>query len=145
MKAKIADAELLHKFKARVYLRLGVLHGAILCPEALIRGAAAEHIDARRAQIVPPRHRKGQMLAHLFAEHHFIRIVEFERERIFALRALVPYGGDILKNLPHLNSSLFFVTIVTAAGKKYKCTAFNFLHFCSFFKNFMDKTAKNTV
>ena len=49
VETEVADAQLLHKFKAGVYLCFGVLHGAGDGSEALVGGGNAEHIGSGSA------------------------------------------------------------------------------------------------
>ncbi|MPM93127.1 hypothetical protein SDC9_140263 [bioreactor metagenome] len=101
MEAEVANADLLHKLESRVHLRLCVRHGAGLRAEALIRGRVSEDILARVAQVMPPCHRKGQVLAHRFTCYNAVGFIELKRKRILACGAFVTNLGDTCKNLSH--------------------------------------------
>ena len=105
MEAEVFDADLPHEFKSRVHLRLRVRHRSLLRAEALVRRVAAEHIRSGGAEIVPPRHRKRQVLAHLFAQHDPVRVVEFEGEGVRAFRSLIRDHGDACKYFAHADTS----------------------------------------
>ena len=78
MEAEIADSKLLHKLKTGVHLGFCMFHGPFLSAERLVGGIPAEHIRAGCAEIVPPGHGKGQVLAHLFTGDHSVRIIKFK-------------------------------------------------------------------
>ena len=83
VEAEIFYPQLLHKLKARIHLGACVRHRARLRAEAFIGRPRAEHIRARRAQVMPPRHGERQVLLHGLAHNHAVGIIIFERERIF--------------------------------------------------------------
>jgi hypothetical protein len=101
MKAEVFNAQLAHQLKACVHLRARMRHGGGLFAKGLVRRAGAEHIRARRHQRVPPRHGKGQMLAHGLAQHDAVGVIVPERQRVFGLGPLECYLGDVGKNLSH--------------------------------------------
>ena len=111
MEAEILDADLFHELKAGVHLGPGVVHGALFrSTEGFVDGVTAEHVGSACAQIVPPGHGKGQMLAHLLAEDHTVGVIVFEGQRILARGALVGDHGNICKDLRH-NSYLLIVFV----------------------------------
>ena len=108
VEAEVLDAELLHKLKARIHLCLGVCHRAFFGVEALVGGVSAEHIGACGAKVVPPSHREGQMLAHLFAKDDSVSIIVAECKGIFAVLALKFDFGNVLENFSHGRLLLLF-------------------------------------
>ena len=99
MPAEVFDAHLLHEFEASINFGFGVLKGVWGRTEALIDGATAEHIDTVGAEVMPPSHREWEMLGHLFAEDHFISVVELESIWVFGSRSFIFDGFHEIKVL----------------------------------------------
>ena len=101
METIVFDAELLHELDAGINLRLCVLHRARLGVECLVSRPCAEHIDTRRAEVVPPCHRKAQMLFHRFSKNYALCIIILECQLVLAVSALERNLRDVWKNLAH--------------------------------------------
>ena len=118
VEAEIPDPKLGHKRKARVHLRPCMFHGAGHSAEGFIRRAGSEHVRARGAQIVPPRHGKGKVLAHLFAEDDAVGVKVLKRERIFRFGAFVLHNGEVLKVFCHDFIAPLFISMYVLGASR---------------------------
>ena len=102
METIILYTKFLHEFYTCINLSLCMLHCTFFSStKSLIDCSSSKHIDTISSKIMPPCHSKRKMLLHRLSENHLLRIIILKCKWILAVRSLIFYYWDILKNLAH--------------------------------------------